>query len=68
MTHSNGSIGQGQDNWCGERSQVLFPMEFVDFHRTHGLGCARCLVWGIVFEGTICVGAVVGWYLWVSIR
>jgi hypothetical protein len=68
MTLSSGSIGRGQDNWCGERSQIVFPIEFVDFQRMHRLGCARCLVWGIVFEGAISIAVVVGWCLWVSIR
>jgi hypothetical protein len=68
MTHNTGSIGRGQASWRGERSQIVFPTEFMDSQRDDGLGCVRCLVWGIVFEGSICIAVVVGWSLWISIH
>jgi hypothetical protein len=49
MTHNTGSIGQDQKNWRGERSQVAFPIEFIDSRHQDKLGCVRCLCEGIGF-------------------
>jgi hypothetical protein len=63
MTHNTGSIGRGQQEWLGKRSKVAFPTELLDSRHKDKLGCARGLVWGFVFEGAICIAAVVGWSL-----
>jgi hypothetical protein len=68
MTHNTGSIGRGQQEWRGERSNSVFSTELISSPHEDKLGFVRCLVWGFVFEGAICVVAAVGWSLWLSIR
>ena len=68
MTDNTCSIGRGQQEWRGERSQIAFPTELLDSRHQDKLGCARCLVWGFFFEGAICAALVGGWSLWLSIR
>jgi formylmethanofuran:tetrahydromethanopterin formyltransferase len=43
-------LGRGQEKWLGERSLIVFPAPFADFEREARLGCARCLLWGLMFE------------------
>jgi hypothetical protein len=64
MTHDTGSIGRGQQEWRGERSNTVFPTEFISSRHEDKLGLVRCLVCGFVFEGAICVVALVGRSLW----
>jgi hypothetical protein len=64
MTHNTGSIGRGQQEWRGERSNTVFPKEFNSSRHEDKLGFVRCLVRGFVFEGAICVVGLVGWSLW----
>jgi hypothetical protein len=68
MTHITDSIGRGQEKWLGERSLIVFPTQFADFEREARLGCARCLLWGLMFEVSICIALILGWILWSSIR
>jgi hypothetical protein len=64
MTHNSSSIGRGQQEWLGTRSKI----EPIDSRHEEKLGLPRCLVWGIVFEGAICIAVIAGWSLWLSIR
>ena len=68
MTHSTDSIGRAQEKWLGERSLIVFPTQFADFEREDRLGCARCLLWGLMFEVAICIALILVWTLWFSIR
>jgi hypothetical protein len=68
MTHNTGSIGRGQQEWCGERLRIVYPTELIDSRHEDKLEFVRCLVWVFVFEGAVCVVAVVGWSLWFSGR
>jgi hypothetical protein len=68
MTHIADSIGRGQGKWLGERSLIVFPTQFPDLERETKLGCARCLLWGLMFEGAICIALILVWILWLSIR
>jgi hypothetical protein len=68
MTNITGTIGRGQENWLGERSLIVFPTQFADFEREDRLGCARCLLWGLIFEVAICIALILVWILWFSIR
>jgi hypothetical protein len=68
MTHNPCSIGRGQQEWLGKRSQMVFPTELIDSRHEDKVGCVRCLVWGFLFEGAICAALVVGWSLWLSVR
>jgi hypothetical protein len=67
MTDNTCSIGRGQQEWLGKRSQMVFPIELIDPRHEDKLGFARCLVWGFLFEGAICVALVGGWSLWLSV-
>jgi hypothetical protein len=66
MTYSTGSIGQGQQEWRGERSKIVFPIELIDSRHEDKLGFVRRLVRGFVFEGAICIALVLAWSLWFS--
>jgi hypothetical protein len=68
MTHNTDSIGRGQEKWLGERSLIVFPTPFADFEREDRPGCARCLLWGLMFEGAICIALILVCVLWFSIR
>jgi hypothetical protein len=68
MTHITDSIGRGQEKWLGERSLIVFPTQFADFEREDRLGCARCLLWGLMFEAAICIALMLGFILYFSIR
>jgi hypothetical protein len=67
MTYNIDSIGRGQEKWLGERSLIVFPTQFADFERVDRLGCARCLLWGLMFEVAICIALILGCILWFSI-
>jgi len=67
MTYNIDSIGRGQQEWRGERSKIVWPIELIDSRHEAQLGCARRLVWGFVFEGAIFI-VVVAWSLWFSVR
>jgi hypothetical protein len=68
MVQNIDSIGRGQERWLGERSLIVFPAAFADFEREDGLGCARCLIWGLMFEMAICIALILVWVLWFSVR
>jgi hypothetical protein len=71
MTDNTCSIGArpARVAWQEVTNGVLvFPTELIDSRHEDKLGCARCLVWGFLFEGAICAALVVGWSLWLSVR
>jgi hypothetical protein len=47
---------------------VVFPAKFKYPRYGDKLGCPRCLVWGVIFEGVFCIVAVSAWLTWLSIR
>jgi hypothetical protein len=68
MSYNTGSIGRGQQEWRGERSNIVFPTKLTDSRHVDKLGCARSLLWAFVFEVGICIAAVVGWSLWFRVH
>lgn len=47
---------------------IVFPTEVEYSEHEDRLGCARCLVWGLIFEAVFCIVAVSAWLTWLSIR
>lgn len=50
---------QGRDCQSLQRLTLVLCNQFKDFEREK-LGCARCLVWGIILEVAICLVVAVG--------
>jgi hypothetical protein len=47
---------------------IVFPTKVEYPEHEDRLGCARCLVWGLVFEAVLSIVAVAAWLTWHSIR
>jgi hypothetical protein len=62
MTHNVHSI-----EWS-RKTPIMFPTKVEYPEHEDKLGCARCLVWGVIFEAVFCIAAIGAWLTWVSIR
>ena len=47
---------------------IVLPIKVEYPEHEDKLGCARCLVWGIIFEAVLCIAAIAAWLTWLRIR
>jgi hypothetical protein len=67
MPHNIYSIASSRKmKW--QDTLIVLPAKVEYPEHEDGLGCARGLVWGLIFEAVLCIVAIAAWLTWHSIR
>jgi hypothetical protein len=51
-----------------QNTPIVSPTKLEYPEHEDELGCARCLVWGIIFDAVFCIAAMAVWLAWFSVR
>jgi hypothetical protein len=51
-----------------QHTPIVLPTKVEYAEPEDRLGCARCVVWGLIFEAAFCIAALAAWLTWRSIR